>query len=437
LALIKGDVPRALELSQQALAQLAEADVTLRGIIAENLAPIYWLKGEPERAHQLLAQFDAFTPNSHALVTELVLSGTAELKWFQGQYRQAFVLYQRFLQEAVALQDLGALIPMMGTAHTVLGYILYEWNELAEAEAHLRQGIELGNQGMAWRVLVIGYTGLGRVFLAQKKWGEAAEIYQQADQLAQDLGSDLVLALVTPLQVDLWLAQGDLAAVKRWLLTNGLKPDDEFESYKVIIYIFLARALLACGQREAADALLLRLLRVTEAAQQLEWHAQVLVLQALTFQAQNKREPALAALKRALALGEPEGYIRTFVNEGPPMAALLLKLREARQREHGDDPPSLNYLNTLLAALGAAERVADPKSALREARQPTLAEPLTERELEVLHLLTTGLSTHDIATKLIITPTTLKTHLRNIYAKLEVNSRAEAMVKAKALNLFE
>jgi LuxR family maltose regulon positive regulatory protein len=437
LALIKGDVPRAMELSQQALAQLAEADVTLRGIIAENLAPVYWLKGEPERAHQLLAQFDAFTPNSHALVTELVLSGTAELKWFQGQYRQAFVLYQRFLQEAVALQDLGALIPMMGTAHTVLGYILYEWNELAAAEAHLRQGIELGNQGMAWRVLVIGYTGLGRVLLAQKKWGEAAEIYQQADQLAQDLGSDLVLALVTPLQVDLWLAQKDLATVSRWLLTNGLKPDDEFEGYQVIIYIFLARALLACGQREAADALLLRLLSVTEAAQLLYWHAQVLVLQALTFQAQNKREPALAALKRALALGEPEGYIRTFVNEGPPLAALLLKLREARQREHGDDLPSLNYLNTLLAALGAAERVADQKSGLREARQPPLAEPLTERELEVLHLLSTGLSTHDMATKLIISPTTLKTHLRNIYAKLEVNSRAEAMVKAKALNLFE
>jgi LuxR family maltose regulon positive regulatory protein len=437
LALIKGDVPRAMELSQQALAQLAEADVTLRGIIAENLAPIYWLKGEPERAHQLLAQFDAFTPNSHALVTELVLSGTAELKWFQGQYRQAFVLYQRFLQEAVALQDLGALIPMMGTAHTVLGYILYEWNELAEAEAHLRQGIELGNQGVAWRVLVIGYTGLGRVLLAQRKWGEAAEIYQQVDQLAQNLGSDLVLTLVTPLQVDLWLAQGDLAAVSRWLLTNGLKPDDEFEGYKIIIYIFLARALLACGQREAAEALLLRLLRVTEAAQLLYWLAQVLVLQALTFQAQNKREPALAALKRALALGEPEGYIRTFVNEGAPMAALLLKLREARQREHGDDLPSLNYLNSLLAALGAAEMVADQKSGLREARQPTLAEPLTARELEVLHLLTTGLSTHAIATKLIITPTTLKTHLRNIYAKLEVNSRAEAMVKAKVLNLFE
>ena len=103
LALIKGDVPRAMELSQQALAHLAEADVTLRGIIAENLAPIYWLKGEPERAHLLLAQFDTFTPNSHALVTELVLSGRAELKWFQGQYRQAFVLYQRFLQEVVAL----------------------------------------------------------------------------------------------------------------------------------------------------------------------------------------------------------------------------------------------------------------------------------------------------------------------------------------------
>lgn len=435
LALIKGD-SRMMALSQQAFAHFAEADVTLRGIMAENLAPIFWLNGEPERAHQLLAQFSALTPNRHAPATLLVLSGTAELKWFQGQYRQAFVLYQRFLQEAVALQDLGALISMMGTAHTVLGYILYEWNDLAEAEAHLRQGIELGNQEMAWRVLVIGYTGLGRVLLAQRKWGEAAEIYQQAEQLAQDLGSDLVLALVTPLQGDLWLAQGDLAAVNRWLLTNGLKPEDEFEGYQVIIYIFLVRALLACGQGEAADALLLRLLRVIEAAQQLYWLAQVLVLQALAFQAQNKREPALAALKRALALGEAEGYIRTFVNEGAPMAALLLKLREARQREHGDDPPSLNYLNSLLAALGAAERVADPKSALREARQPTLAEPLTERELEVLHLLSTGLSTQEMANKLIISKATLRTHLKNIYAKLEVSSRAQAVVKGKELNLF-
>jgi LuxR family maltose regulon positive regulatory protein len=174
LALIKGDFPRAMELSQQALAHLAEADLTLRGVIAENLAPIYWLKGEPERAHQLLAQFGAHSQQP-CLVTLLVLSGTAELKWFQGQYQQAFALYQRFLQEAVALQEVDALIPVRKTAHTVLGYILYEWNELAAAEAHLRQGIELGNQGMAWRALVIGYTGWAGV-LAQRKWGEAAEI---------------------------------------------------------------------------------------------------------------------------------------------------------------------------------------------------------------------------------------------------------------------
>ncbi|MEW5961663.1 MAG: hypothetical protein AB1801_28430, partial [Chloroflexota bacterium] len=162
LATIKGDFPRVIELSQQALAHLAETDLTLRGLITQNLASVYWIKGEPERAHQLLAQLDTFAPNSRDLpVTMLTLNSMAELKWLQGQYRQAFALHQRFLQEAEA-QELAILAPMMGAAHTGLGSILYEWNELAAAEAHLRQGIELGDQGMGLRALVLGYYGLSR-----------------------------------------------------------------------------------------------------------------------------------------------------------------------------------------------------------------------------------------------------------------------------------
>lgn len=434
LALIKGQFTQMIELSQQALACLSQSNLPLRRIINQNLASVYWIKGEPERAYQLLAQFSAPTPNSHDPATALALINMAELKWLQGQYGQAFALYQRFLQE-VAAQGLTALAPIIGAAHTGLGSILYEWNDLAAAEDHLRRGIELGNQGMGLRALVLGYYGLGRVLLAQKNWTEAAEIIQQAEQLAQDLGSDLLLAILTSMRVSLWLAQGDLAAVGRWLAVNGLKADDEFEGFEVVICITLVRALLACGQPEAAAALLPRLLRVAETAQQLAWLAEVRGLQALTFQAQNKPAPALTVLEQALALVEPEGYIRTFVNEGAPMAALLLDLRDARQQKPGSGLPSLNYLNTLLAALGAAEIVADRKSS-SFVGQPTLAEPLTGRELEVLQLLTTGLSGQDIAAQLVISPATLKTHLKNIYAKLKVNSRAQAVVKGKELNLY-
>ncbi len=435
LALIKGDFPRMIELSQLALAHLAETDLTLRGFITQNLASVYWIKGEPERAHQLFAQLDSLIPDSHDLLaTVLFLNNMAEMKSLQGQYRQAFPLYQRSLHEAAA-QEVVVWTPIVGAAHTGLGSILYEWNDLAAAEAHLRQGIKLGDQGMGLRALVLGYYGLSRVLLAQGNWAEAAEITQQAEQLAQDIGSDLLAVLLTPMRVNLWLAQGDMAAVKRWLAVSGLKADDEFEGFAVMAYITLLRALLACDQPDAADILLRRLLKVTTAAQQLGWQTEVLALHALTLQAQNKLEPALAALTQALALVEPEGYIRTFVNEGAPMAALILKLRDARQRERRDDLPSLHYLNTMLAALGAAEIVVDRKSSAY-VTQPALAEPLTERELETLQLLATGLSTQEIADKLVITKGTLKTHLKNIYAKLAVNSRAQAVVKGKALNLF-
>lgn len=425
-ALIKGQFAQMIELSQQALACLSQSNLPLRRIISQNLASVYWIKGEPERAHQLLAQFSIITPNSHDPATALALSNMAELKWLQGQYRQAFTLYQRFLQEAAA-QGLTVLAPLVGAAFTGLGSILYEWNDLAAAEDHLRQGIDLGNQGMGLRALVLGYYGLGRVLLARRNWTGAAEIIQQAEQLAHDLGSELLLAILAPLRVNLWLAQGDLAAVGRWLAVNGLKAGDKTEGFEVVTYTTLVRALLACGQLETAVALFPRLLRVAETAQQLAWLAEVRVLQALTFQAQNKPAPALAILEQALALVEPEGYIRTFVNEGAPMAALLLNLRAARQRQHGSHLPSLNYLDTLLAALGAAEIVAAGKS--------SPSAPLTGRELEVLQLLTTGLSSHDIAAQLVISPATLKTHLKNIYAKLQVNSRAQAVVKGKELNL--
>jgi LuxR family maltose regulon positive regulatory protein len=192
-----------------------------------------------------------------------------------------------------------------------------------------------------------------------------------------------------------------------------------------------ARALLALSQKEAALALLTRLRQVTETADWLEFHIKILALQALAFQQHHQQPQALAALEQALRLAEPEGYIRTFVDESAPMAALLLNLLPTRRQPTPPEAlPSVAYLQKLLNVLHV-----DSAALVKAASSPP-ANPLTDREREVLQLITAGMSTKKIAARLVIADSTLKTHLKNIYGKLDAHNRLDAVAKAKALNLI-
>jgi LuxR family maltose regulon positive regulatory protein len=151
----------------------------------------------------------------------------------------------------------------------------------------------------------------------------------------------------------------------------------------------------------------------------------MLVLQAMVLQDQGKRGEALAVLRRALTLAEPQGYVRTFIDEGAPMGQIL---RQAAAREI-----RLNYVSKLLAAL--ENETADRQRASRLASLP-LHKPLSERELEVLRLLRTSLSTPEIARELYVSANTIRTHTRHIYAKLDVHSRSEAVARAEELGLL-
>jgi LuxR family maltose regulon positive regulatory protein len=179
-------------------------------------------------------------------------------------------------------------------------------------------------------------------------------------------------------------------------------------------------------------ARLARLLEATEAAKAMGRTIETLVLQAVAFQAQGEGEQSLNTLERALSLAEPEGYVRTFIEEGALMAALL-RIALAR----GLAPA---YVTRLLAAFGTEEQ----EDAVTEERPPpTLApsvspllEPLSERELEVLRLLKTSLSSTGIAQELFISVSTVRSHIKNIYGKLDVHSRYEAVARAEQLNLL-
>ncbi len=214
---------------------------------------------------------------------------------------------------------------------------------------------------------------------------------------------------------------------------RGLSATDDLSYLREFEHITLSRVLLARhteehseGSMYEATRLLDRLLSMAEEGGRTGSVIEILVLQALAHQTQGDLPAALAPLTRAVTLAEPEGYVRVFVDEGPPMAALL---RAAAREAHGEQKRiAPSYLRRLLAAVN--------NTAGNAPASQGLIEPLSERELDVLRLLGTDLDGPDIARELIVSLSTVRTHTRNIYAKLGVNNRRAAVRQAEQLNLF-
>jgi LuxR family maltose regulon positive regulatory protein len=233
-----------------------------------------------------------------------------------------------------------------------------------------------------------------------------------------------------------WVTQGRLAEALGWAREQDLSVQDDLSYLREFEHITLARVLLARYKSDRTDSsireaigLLERLLQAAEAGGRMGSAIEILVLQALAHQAQGDIPAALVPLERALRLAEPESYVRIFVDEGPAMGRLLL---EAAARGIMPD-----YTGKLLAAFGIEQqrRVAEPPLPTTPASQP-LIEPLSQRELEVLRLFKTELSGPEIADELVIGLSTLRTHTKSIYSKLNVNSRRAAVNRAVELGLI-
>jgi LuxR family maltose regulon positive regulatory protein len=220
----------------------------------------------------------------------------------------------------------------------------------------------------------------------------------------------------------LWVAQGKVEAASRWAEGTGLDTDSEIDLLREGELVVLARVLMAQKAWDKATKLIDRLVDAAVDGKQWKRVVELFALQATALGAQGKQDEALEPLVRALALAEPEGYVRTFVDEGAPMAALL---RRAASR--GIAPV---YTHKLLAAFEPDKRPGEPPTA------KALIEPLSEREIEVLRLLNTELSGPEIARELVIALSTLRTHTQNIYGKLDVHNRMQAVAQAERLGLL-
>jgi LuxR family maltose regulon positive regulatory protein len=437
IAAYRGRREQSAELSEQALELLPEESLFFRSFVAGFLGLAYLYSGDVEpatRAFQEAVRVSKRTGN--VTISVLARCHLAELSMLQGRSHEAEVLYEQAVDSAI--DDRGRLQPIAGVALIGLGRMELERHDLKSAERHLTEGIALADRwGEAGTIS--GFTGLARVRQAQGDEQGALEAVQTALQLAErfdamevdDIGVELCRA-------QLWIAQGNIEAAARWAAARGLDKDlsldtlkqeisSAFSLYRFGEYAALARLLIAQGRLEDALTVLGPLLQAAEDAEWAIYGVEVLTLKALALQAQGQLAQALDALGRALSLAEPGGFVHIFVEKGPPMASLL---RQAASRGIGPQVAS-RLLAVLDASLYGRVEATPPYAAT----QP-LIEPLTERELEVLRLLPTHLSSTEIAEELLISVHTVRFHIKNIYGKLGVHSRADAVARAQDLRLL-
>ncbi len=433
IARMRGELPRAIELSHQALEILPEDTLLLRSVVALNLGSAYWISGDTRAASQASSEAAILSQAAgNTYVTLVALRGLALVKAAQGRLREAAELYRRALR--LGLEQGYEMLPVMGYVHMGLGELLREWNDLEAALYHLTEGIELCKQGGLVVPLPDGYISLSLVKQARGDKVGALATAQEGEELVRRHNITLPIAKLAAHRARLSLAHGDVEAIASWACESDLGIDEESTFQDEFERTTLARVLIAEDRPEEALRLLERLLEAARAEGRTGSEIECFTLQALALRAAHDTAGAVNALARALSLAELEGYVRIFVDEGAPMAALLQQVLETQKEERlAATLPDISreYVGTLLAA------IKEETAPLPRAAAGSPVDPLSERELEVLRLIASGASNRDIARKLFVSLSTVKTHINNIYRKLEVRTRTQAVARARESKLLQ
>lgn len=429
LRAIQGDVDGALALSRAALAGLAEDELFFRSAVTRNLGVLYELVGDIPGATETLTETLRLAERTGNLVGRVTaLVRLAELHRLQGRLTQAEAQHRRALAEATGAG--GQRLPLAGMPLTGLGNLHYERGDWETAERCVEEGIALAT---GWSELwaLGGYLVLANIRQVRGAFAEAHADLDHAQEIARGFdATEMDDAVVDGFRARLWLHQGNPQAAESLLgdpereaiaRSEGSARSGGAGPYlmRVLRQLVLARLRLAQGRPREALALLSSLLRDTAKLGRGRVRIEALALQALAYHAQDEPARALASLQEALRLAEPEAFVAVFVEEGEPMMQLLYQLAQA-----GSD----GYARRLLAAF--------PSPTSRSTPEAALVEPLSGREIEVLELVAQGLTNQEIGRGLVISLPTVKWHTGNIYGKLGVKNRTEAVAKARSLGVL-
>ena len=436
------DPKRALASAEEALAKTPRELWIVRILARLFLAGVLQMRGDSNQAHAAIYRGFEEETQSNAFKATLVMTD-CWVYWLdadlQGMAQAA--------NQCITLSRQANIPQILNYGHYHLGRVCYQHNDLAAAEGHFTTIVQQPylNYGNCF---AYGACGLALIHQVLGRPDKARRVIEAALAFMLETGNTTLMPVLQAFQAEIALRQGRFAMAGQWAAhldpVPPLAPMAElFSPHLTLVKVWLAQDTPA-SRGQAAD-LLDKSRELVETTHNARFLIEVLALQALLRDVQGERQTALELLEQAVILAEPGGFIRLFVDLGPPLDRLLDRLRwqgvapdyitqilvafETTRQGTGDDGRP-----TTLAALVPSSVVRGRPAPARVSS--SLLEPLTPRELEVLTLLGQHLTNNEIAEDLVVSPTTVKTHTLNIYRKLEVNSRKQAVARARELSIL-
>ena len=425
-----GNVPRIIHFAKLALMLLPQRDSMWRSVAATNLGFAYgWAgAGNLVKAQQAFSEAMKISQTAGNIYYQVFcgscLGGVMQVR---GMLKEATDICRQSLSLAIenGIEHMG----VVGSLYGNLGMILSEWNNLDEGIRLINKGIELSEQGRDPVILGSIRISLLRALIYRVDIAGAFNVIEKLNESVRHfMLPPWITNTTSALNVLFWLAAGDLKKAIQWVKERGLSIDDKLENLRGFEYVALTHILIAQKKLDDADRFSQRIIDMAQAGDNVILQIEIRLVRLSIFFAQKDNAAALVELKLALALGEPGGFIMIFVSKGKPVADLLEEIIAVKKSEHDDTKAgfSLAYVKKLLSIFKAG-----PAPEIKG-----LVDPLSERELEVLHLIAAGLSNREIAEKLFISLNTVKTHTKNINSKLNVKGRIKAIGRAKELGLL-
>jgi LuxR family transcriptional regulator, maltose regulon positive regulatory protein len=429
LSALTRDLPGAITQAEWALQKLPQEDVNYRARARRALGVSHMFLGELEKAIKHLdeAKSLALEGQNQFLASE-ILSQIATVRKHQGDLNKAFQTYRQILDFYDAPEDSPpACLGFIGMAEIAL-----EWDDLLSAEKYLQTGIELAYKGNIGYPLQPAFLIQGLLRQAKGDRQGALEATAKGENLSQIGGGSLESILgLAGFQVRLNLQLGELDRAEQWARGELLPGSWSFEDLPPVLHeiqqSLLARVYLSRGEMEKVSEIYECLFEPARAGGRLARVIELSLFNALASESAGRNGQAFESFKECLELAEPAGYVRLFLEVGEPVCALLKQVAVSGNQA--------GYASRLLVALEGS-RPADIREPTVAFSPQALVEPLTRRELQVLHLICEGCSNQQIAAQLSVSVNTIKKHTSNIYGKLGVRNRAQAVIRAQEIELI-